>query len=102
MKKSHMLLSALLATMGVAASSAAFAQMDSGMIRGGDGVAVYGAPHMVRTAVVLSIGWHGNQYWDGHRYWAHDDWMRGHPHDRGPVRRIAPHHDPHHDDNGHG
>lgn len=40
----------------------------------------YGGPSIV-------IGWHGDRYWDGRRYWARDDWERGH---RG------------HDDHGHG
>ena len=33
--------------------------------------------------VGVAIGWHGDQYYDGHRYWARDDWMRTHPRDRG-------------------
>lgn len=33
---------------------------------------VYGAPAIV-------IGWHGDRYYDGHRYWARDDWYRHHP-----------------------
>jgi hypothetical protein len=32
----------------------------------------YGAPAVV-------IGWHGDRYWDGRRYWARDDWYRHHP-----------------------
>jgi len=32
---------------------------------------VYGGPAIV-------IGWHGDRYWDGRRYWARDDWYRHH------------------------
>lgn len=32
----------------------------------------YGGPSIV-------IGWHGDRYWDGRRYWARDDWYRHHP-----------------------
>jgi hypothetical protein len=32
----------------------------------------YGGPAIV-------IGWHGDRYWDGRRYWARDDWYRHHP-----------------------
>jgi hypothetical protein len=31
----------------------------------------YGGPSIV-------IGWHGDRYWDGRRYWARDDWNRHH------------------------
>ncbi|RQR25729.1 hypothetical protein DIE23_31930 [Burkholderia sp. Bp9143] len=31
----------------------------------------------------IAVGWHGDRYYDGHRYWARDEWMRGHPNDRG-------------------
>jgi hypothetical protein len=42
------------------------------------------------VGVSINIGWHGDRYYDGHRYWAHDDWMRHHPHDYDPH-----HHDDH-------
>jgi hypothetical protein len=32
----------------------------------------YGGPAIV-------IGWHGDRYWDGRRYWGRDDWYRHHP-----------------------
>ncbi|QCP54505.1 hypothetical protein FAZ95_37055 [Trinickia violacea] len=41
-----------------------------------------GTPAPVVVAPV--VGWHGDQYWDGHRYWARRDWEE---HDR--------HHDVH-------
>jgi hypothetical protein len=37
---------------------------------------VYGAPVYGGPAIV--IGWHGDRYWDGRRYWARDDWYRHH------------------------
>jgi hypothetical protein len=46
---------------------------------------VYEQPHMMPVGVQVNIGWHGDRYYDGHRYWAHDDWMRHHPHDRDPY-----------------
>lgn len=49
------------------------------------------APVYVRPPVV--IGWYGNRYYDGRRYWDRDDWYR--QHGRG--------HDKHHGHgNGHG
>jgi hypothetical protein len=35
------------------------------------GAPVYGGPSIV-------IGWHGDRYWDGRRYWRRDDWNRYH------------------------
>jgi 4-hydroxy-3-methylbut-2-en-1-yl diphosphate synthase IspG/GcpE len=52
------------------------------------------APGGVAPAPVgITIGWHGEQYYDGHRYWAHDDWMRNHPNDRDPHNEHDDHHD---------
>jgi hypothetical protein len=42
--------------------------------------AYYGAPY---GAPAIVIGWHGDRYWDGRRYWARDDWYRHHPPGRG-------------------
>lgn len=47
------------------------------------------APVYMRPPVV--IGWHGNRYYDGRRYWDRDDYYRHHGHGHG--------HDKHH---GHG
>ncbi len=33
--------------------------------------------YAVQPAIV--IGWHGDRYYDGHRYWDRDDWYRHHP-----------------------
>ncbi|MFM0213058.1 hypothetical protein PQQ96_37325 [Paraburkholderia sediminicola] len=46
--------------------------------------------------VGITMGWHGDQYYDGHRYWAHDDWMRDHPNDRDPHNQHDDHHDEDH------
>ena len=34
--------------------------------------------------VAITPGWHGDRYWDGHRYWEHDEWMHRHPRERDP------------------
>ncbi|RQR34944.1 hypothetical protein DIE23_10200 [Burkholderia sp. Bp9143] len=36
--------------------------------------------------VSITIGMHGDRYWDGHRYWEHDAWMHRHPRERDPWR----------------
>jgi hypothetical protein len=51
------------------------------------------APVYVRPPVV--IGWYGNRYYDGRRYWDRDDWYRHH------GRGYDKHHD-HGNGNGHG
>lgn len=56
----------------------------------------YGEPHVVPVDLSIQIGMHGDRYWDGHRYWDHDDWMRHHPRDRDPWHhdhRMPPRHD---------
>jgi hypothetical protein len=44
------------------------------------------------AVVVITPGWHGDRYYDGHRYWARRDWERHHRrwHSRGYY-----HHDRH-------
>jgi hypothetical protein len=27
----------------------------------------------------VAVGWHGDHYWDGHRSWNRDEWVRQHP-----------------------
>ena len=49
------------------------------------------APPPVYAQPAIVIGWHGDRYYDGRRYWDRDDWYRHHG--RG--------HDKHHG-NGHG
>ncbi|WP_414439844.1 hypothetical protein [Burkholderia sp. 22PA0106] len=62
----RLLIATLLAGFGVALSGAANAQV---IVAGGGGPAVV-------------IGWHGDRYYDGHRYWQRDEWMQHHRHDR--------------------
>ncbi|WP_322029476.1 hypothetical protein [Paraburkholderia sp. J76] len=57
------------------------------------------------SQVGITVGWHGDRYYDGHRYWSHDEWMRSHPGDQGwhgqrADRSDSGHHrdDNHHDD----
>ena len=60
--------------------------------------APFGEAHLMPVGVSIEIGMHGDRYWDGHRYWAHDEWMRRHPHDRDPWHhddRRPPHDEPH-------
>ncbi|MBN3728747.1 hypothetical protein [Burkholderia sp. Ac-20379] len=47
------------------------------------------------VAVDLSIGWHGDRYYDGRRYWARDDWNRAHPPGPGPGGPGGYHRDDH-------
>ncbi len=82
---------AVLATGACLVTGTAFAQ---------EGPAPYDQARLIPVAVTISIGMHGDRYWDGHRYWQRDEWMHGHPHDRdpwghGPVRRPPPHDDHH-------
>ena len=56
----------------------------------------YSEPQMIPVGVSISLGWHGDRYWDGHRYYAHDEWMRRHPHDFDPHHHNGHDHD--HDD----
>lgn len=35
----------------------------------------------------VTVGWHGDRYWDGHRYWARTEWERHHPHHLEPAHR---------------
>ncbi|SIT45818.1 conserved exported hypothetical protein [Paraburkholderia ribeironis] len=91
-KTSRSVIATLLAGGALLAAGSAFAQ-ERVIIENGHGPAVYGQPHM--TPVSNDIGWHGDRYYDGHRYWEHDEWMRHHPHDRDPRRHDD--HRQHHD-----
>jgi len=93
---SHRLLAtAILAALGITASSAAMAHVDVGLNVGLPVAVVAPAPVYVQpvNAVVVTPGWYGDRYYDGHRYWAHDEWIRNHHDDRGSHG--------HHDDNRH-
>jgi hypothetical protein len=51
------------------------------------------APPLIPVGVNITIGMHGDRYWDGHRYWAHDEWMRRHPHEHDPWHHDGDHRD---------
>lgn len=88
---------AIVAGLGIAASSAAWAHVDVGVNIGVPGVAyapepvyaqpepVYAPPEPVYApappVVVVSPGWYGDRYYDGHRYWDRREWEERH-HDR--------------------
>jgi hypothetical protein len=106
MKTSRTIIAALLAGGALLTGTTAFAQVDNAMIHGPAVQQDYAQPHMMKTDVVINLGWHGDRYWDGHRYWQRDEWMHHHPRDPGPPHRQPPHADRHednrHDDNHHG
>lgn len=35
-------------------------------------------PRVYIAAPGVVVGWHANQYWDGHRYWGRDEYYRSH------------------------
>ncbi|WP_396328642.1 hypothetical protein [Burkholderia anthina] len=39
---------------------------------------VYQPAPMYAPAPAIVIGWHGDRYWDGRRYWGRDEWNRHH------------------------
>ncbi|RQR46187.1 MULTISPECIES: hypothetical protein [unclassified Burkholderia] len=43
--------------------------------------------------VSVTIGMHGDRYWDGHRYWEHEAWMHRHPRERDPWREHEHEHE---------
>ncbi|NML31129.1 hypothetical protein [Paraburkholderia antibiotica] len=80
----------LAAGLAIGASSAAFAHVDVGVNIGVPAVVeappppVYVQPAPVYAppppaAVVITPGWYGDRYYDGHRYWERHDWERRHP-----------------------
>ena len=77
-KTSRSIITTLLAGGALLAGGSAFAQ-DRVIIENGPGPVVYGQPHFVPVGVSISIGWHGDRYYDGRRYWDRDDWYRRHP-----------------------
>ena len=45
---------------------------------------VYQPAPVYAVPPAIVIGWHGDRYWDGRRYWGRDDWYRHHGgYDRG-------------------
>jgi hypothetical protein len=85
---------AVLAAGACLATGAAFAQE-------GPAPAPYDQARLIPVDVNISIGMHGGRYWDGHRYWAHDEWAHGHPHGRDPWGHDAARRPPPHDDQRH-
>lgn len=83
-KTSRSLIATLLAGGALLAAGSAFAQ-ERVLVENGS-PAVYGQPHMMPVGISINLGWHGDRYYDGHRYWSHDEWMRNHPHDHDPHR----------------
>lgn len=81
-KTSRSLIATLLAGGALLAAGSAMAQ-ERVVVE--NGPAVYGQPHMMPVGVSINVGWHGDRYYDGHRYWQHDDWMRHHPRDYDPY-----------------
>ncbi|MBB5403996.1 hypothetical protein [Paraburkholderia youngii] len=91
-KASRSLIATLLAGGALVAAGSAFAQ-DRVIVEHRPAPVVYDQPHMMPAGVSINIGWHGDRYWDGHRYLAHDDWMRRHPRDYDPHHRGGDHDD---------
>jgi hypothetical protein len=84
-KTSRSIVATLIAGGALLAGGSAFAQ-ERVIVENGHGPVAYGQPHMMPVGVSINLGWHGDRYYDGHRYWDHDEWMRNHPHDRDPHR----------------
>ncbi|MEM5421370.1 hypothetical protein [Paraburkholderia ferrariae] len=84
---------ALIAGGALMGASSAFAQSAPYGLRA-ESAPQYGQPRMMPVDAHVSIGWHENRYYDGHRYWEHDEWMHHHPHDPGPPRYREDDHRP--------
>ncbi|TAL53175.1 hypothetical protein [Pandoraea sp.] len=90
MKKNHRIARSIIAA---ALAGGALVAAGSSQAYEGPALAVYGQPRLMPVDVSITIGLHGDRYWDGHRYWDRDDWIRHHPHDRDPWRHRRPDHD---------
>jgi hypothetical protein len=105
---------AIVAGLATGASSAAMAHVDVGVNIGVPGV-VLAAPEPVYAppppppppvyepapVVVVSPGWYGDRYYDGHRYWARREWEERHHDPREWHDARGPHGDWHGDWHGH-
>ncbi|WP_321807579.1 hypothetical protein [Burkholderia sp. BCC1993] len=49
--------------------------------------------HAPAPDVSITIGMHGDRYWDGHRYWEHEAWMHRHPREHDPWREHEHEHE---------
>ena len=79
------------ATAAALTTGTAFAQHSPSQTR-------YGQVQLIPVDADVEIGIHNDRYWDGHRYWEHEEWRRDHPRDRDPWRhdddrRMRPHRD---------
>ncbi|AXE95400.1 MULTISPECIES: hypothetical protein [Paraburkholderia] len=93
-KTSRSIIATLLAGGTLLAAGSAFAQ-ERVVIGNGPAPVVYGQPHMMPVGVSIDIGWHGDRYYDGRRYWDHDEWMRHHPRDYDPRHHGRDDHNDH-------
>ncbi|WP_341315574.1 hypothetical protein WN982_10235 [Paraburkholderia sp. IMGN_8] len=107
---------AVVASLGIGASSVALAHVDVGVNIGIPGAVyapepVYAPPPPVYVqpppVVVVSPGWYGERYYDGHRYWERREWEERHHENRewhdARDYRGGPHGDWHgHDGGDHG
>ncbi|HTI17898.1 MAG TPA: hypothetical protein VL598_09560 [Trinickia sp.] len=58
-----------------------------------------GHARLMPVELTINVGMHGDRYWDGHRYWSHDEWQHHYPHNRDPWARQNDDHrqdEPHH------
>ena len=86
--QNRLLSTAIVAGLGIGASTAALAHVDVGVNIGVPGIAyapepVYAPPPPPVYApappvVVVSPGWYGERYYDGHRYWERREWEERH------------------------
>ena len=91
----------LVAALGIGASSVTLAHVDVGVNIGIPAVVeapapVYAPPAPVYVeppaAVVISPGWYGERYYDGHRYWGRREWEEHH-HDEREWHDARDHYD---------
>src|ERR1700709_2121888 len=77
--RSRWLSMAIVASLGIGASSVALAHVDVGVNIGVPGVAYAPAPvYAPPPVVVVRRGWQGDRYDDGHRYWERREWEARH------------------------
>ncbi|WGS51544.1 hypothetical protein LFL96_08615 [Paraburkholderia sp. D15] len=107
--RSRWLAMSIVASLGIGASSIAFAHVDVGVNIGVPGVVyapqpapepVYAPPPPPVYApappvVVVAPGWYGERYYDGHRYWERREWEARHRDEREWHDARGPHGDWH-------